>query len=331
MKKTAQHKPDSLVERFQHLRRVAFVLDTETTGSNRQNDEVIELGVVRASNGEILINSRFRPSKKSEVWAYKVHKISDRELLGKPRFADLWGGYFRVLDGAVIAGWNVAFDKQMLEATCAKYDLPVPSAEWVDLMPLYRDFKRLPKNCKLSEACEQMRVKPGDHNAVNDALAAARVVYAVANTEAEKEPEQQAPLFEPEVNHSWDIAEIESWYAESDDAEDEFPAPVVFTESDATIAYTEPILDGQSVRFPFSVHSRFRYWAGGQPLWQTLAELNAPAATVRRYCARVEQLHGGLQRCAGRVVELPEVNYCVLCGWYEEAETRNEMAEFLGF
>ena len=128
----------------------ALILDTETTGSSRQNDEVIEPGVVRAVNGEVLISSRFKPSKKVEPWAYKIHRISDRELAGKPRLADLWGGYFRVLNGAVVAGWNVAFDRQMIEATCAKYDLPVPEVEWVDLMPLYRQFKQLPKSLSLT-------------------------------------------------------------------------------------------------------------------------------------------------------------------------------------
>lgn len=107
----------------------------------------------------------------------------------------------------------------------------------------------------------------------------------------------------------------------------------VKAEKDDLLWLLLPLLreDG-SLRIPQGADRRYQHWReGAQPLWQTLAELNAPAATVRRYCARVERLHGGLQRCTGRVVELPEVNYCVLCGWYEEAETRNELQEYLGF
>jgi len=74
-----------------------------------------------------------------------------------------------------------------------------------------------------------------------------------------------------------------------------------------------------SIRIPQGADYRYQYWrAGSQTLWQTLAELNAPAATIRRYCARVERLHVGFQQCTGRVVELPELRYCVSCGWYEE-------------
>ena len=50
MKATKMPKTNTLVEQFQYLRHVAFVLDTETTGSSRQNDEVIELGVVRVES-----------------------------------------------------------------------------------------------------------------------------------------------------------------------------------------------------------------------------------------------------------------------------------------
>ena len=134
-----------VIQRAQYLRRVALVLDTETTGSNRTNDEVIELGVVRASNGEVLINQRFRPSKAIEPGAFKVHGISEQQLINEPRFADCWAEYSALLAGTVI-GWNVAYDRQMLEDTCRKYDLAMPMIEWVDLMPLYREFRRAPKN-----------------------------------------------------------------------------------------------------------------------------------------------------------------------------------------
>lgn len=166
-----------VIQRAQYLRRVALVLDTETTGSNRTNDEVIELGVVRASNGEVLINQRFRPSKAIEPGAFKVHGISEQQLINEPRFADRWAEYSTLLAGATVIGWNVAYDRQMLEATCCKYDLLMPEIEWVDLMPLYKEFRRLPKNCKLSEACAAMGVRAGDHSAKADALATARVLY----------------------------------------------------------------------------------------------------------------------------------------------------------
>lgn len=313
-----------LVERFQYLRREAFVLDTETTGSNRQNDEVIELGVVRAANGEVVISSRFQPSKKVEVWAYRVHKISDRELSGKPRFAARWMEYLELLNGAIIAGWNIAFDQQMLDATCARYGLPTLEAEWVDLMPLYRQFKGLPKNCKLSEACEQMRVKAGDHSAVNDALAAARVVYAIASKSADVPPAPQPELFGGELVHRWEVAEIEDWYAEdsaSESVEETQVVTVAEYESDAT--YYVPQLEDGRIHFRAPTRFRYRWWKpGGQSLAQTLADLDAPADVIRRYLGKSDApLHTalGVQDCKGEAVTLPELTYCVGCGWFYEA------------
>ena len=329
MKESKPIKTNPLIERLQHLRRVALVLDTETTGSNRQNDKVVERGVVRASDGKVLIDARFEPSKKVEPWAYKVHRISDRDLKGKPRFAARWNEYAELLSGAVIVGWNVVFDRQMIEGTCAKYGRQMPDVEWVDLMPLYRQLKQLSKNCKLFEACDQMKVKAGDHNAVNDALATARVLFAAANTEPEIQPEAQTALFEDEDAHKWELPEVESWYAEDADEEsEELPEvkPVAVAENREYVA--PHLTEGGDLVIGFQSHPKFHHWAGGQTLWQTLADLSANAATVRRYALKVDVPH-----CKDELVELDGVRLCVACGHYLEAENDKhlELVKELGF
>lgn len=72
------------------------------------------------------------------------------------------------------------------------------------------------------------------------------------------------------------------------------------------------------LRIPWQAHPRFHHWAGGQSLWTTLAELNAPASVIRKYTSAVDKLHSGLQQCSGRVVELASLKFCVECGWREE-------------
>lgn len=90
--------------------------------------------------------------------------------------------------------------------------------------------------------------------------------------------------------------------------------------------------DGFALRVPRGADKRNQYWrAGSRTIWELLAELNAPAATVRRYTGLVEKLHAGLQQCKGRVVDAGEVAYCVECGWREEAPVKNELREYLGF
>ena len=49
------------------------------------------------------------------------------------------------------------------------------------------------------------------------------------------------------------------------------------------------INDSGFLVFPHpNVHPRFKYWAGGQPLKQTLKELGADHDTIERYCPSVD-------------------------------------------
>lgn len=87
-----------------------------------------------------------------------------------------------------------------------------------------------------------------------------------------------------------------------------------------------------SLLVPRGTDKRNQYWRdGSRTLWDLLAELNAPAATVRRYTGLVEKLHNGFQQCKGRVVNLPELSYCIACGWREEVATESELQAILGF
>jgi DNA polymerase III epsilon subunit family exonuclease len=168
------------------LRDRAFAVDTETTGST-SDDEVIELGIVRAVDGSVVIDQQFRPSKRVEVGALKVHGISDAQLTNKPSITDLWMDYYPLLDGVTCVAWNASFDSRLFNQTIRKYSLDEPRIEWVCVMQLYKQFRQLPKVCKLEDACRALNVKTGNHRALNDALAAARVLYRMAESAPEDE------------------------------------------------------------------------------------------------------------------------------------------------
>jgi DNA polymerase III epsilon subunit-like protein len=172
------------------LRERGFVVDVETTGSSK-DDEVIELGIVRACNGEVILDQQFKPSKRVEPIAYSVHGISDAQLAGKPPIRELWHEICPLLDGLTCLAWNSSYDSRLLNQTIWKYDLDEPRIEWVCVMKLYKEFRRLPRVCKLEEACDAMRVQKGDHRGVNDALAAGRVLYRMAEATA---PDEVIPL-----------------------------------------------------------------------------------------------------------------------------------------
>ena len=86
-------------------------------------------------------------------------------------------------------------------------------------------------------------------------------------------------------------------------------------------APTPSLLPDGSVRIGFDCAPKYQWWKpGSQSIAVTLAKLNAPADTVRRYTELANGgLHtGSLGECKGRVVELADMRYCVECGWREE-------------
>lgn len=71
---------------------------------------------------------------------------------------------------------------------------------------------------------------------------------------------------------------------------------------------------------------KYRYWAGGQTLWATLEELNAPLAVWRRYAARDEALLTAehLKRCTQPAKRGNGFAYCTDCGYWLEEQAKKE-------
>ena len=106
------------------------VLDFETTGlSSAGGDRVCEVAVVRGKprGGRRKKFSRLvDPEMPMPDLAQSIHGISDQELRGQPRFADVLPGLAKVLDGAVIVAHSASFDVGFLRAECHRAGVPVP-------------------------------------------------------------------------------------------------------------------------------------------------------------------------------------------------------------
>lgn len=102
--------------------RLAVVLDTETTGIDRQNDEIIELAMRQfcfdRKTGEIVwIGSQYsalaQPSAPLSDEVKNVTGLTDEELAGKQ--IDWQAAEQLVAPAAVIIAHNAAFDRQFIE------------------------------------------------------------------------------------------------------------------------------------------------------------------------------------------------------------------------
>jgi DNA polymerase-3 subunit epsilon len=152
--------------------KVVFIA-TETTGRNKQHDEVLSVAAVDLE-GTVKMEQMFRP-RHCKRWkrAMAINHITPEMTIGKPRLAEKKADLEQILNDAdVVVGWNLPFDLRMLYA--GGVDMPMANEKYIDLM---KDFARaynstLPgkgkTKYKLEEAASIVGVEYDAHTALGD-------------------------------------------------------------------------------------------------------------------------------------------------------------------
>lgn len=156
----------------------ALVLDIESTGGSFQ-DEMIDLAIVDLKNMSVLYDSLFKPTAQINYYAQQVHGIDHHLLRNAPYLENEFSKINSIIQDKQIITYNVAFDKRTFYQSYTKYDLEVVDSTWECLM--LKCNKHFKIQQKLGAVCEKFNLEKGTHRALSDALAAARVVHALAN------------------------------------------------------------------------------------------------------------------------------------------------------
>lgn len=150
------------------------IIDFETTGlSPKTGARIVEVAAVRVDPGEqprVLLDSLVNPQ--GPVHCTDIHGITDADVVGAPRFADIADELTEALSGAVVASYNAAFDMSFLNYELGQAGAAPLSVPFVCLMYL-RPLLSIGPRCDLASACEQLGMLAGAHRAADDALAEA--------------------------------------------------------------------------------------------------------------------------------------------------------------
>lgn len=146
------------------------VFDVETTGTDRRNDQVIELGVQLGLGGAAQNRTwRFRPEVPIHPGAQAVHGISMADLEGCPSFRDCLDEIAALFEGAqVIIGYNIAFDIDMLQS----------EYERAGRRPLDFSGKTIVDAFRLWQQCEPRSLQHAHQRFVGDRFSAAHSASA---------------------------------------------------------------------------------------------------------------------------------------------------------
>ncbi len=171
------------------------VLDTETTGLfPDQGHRVVEIGAVRYQPGPAgpwqiagQFSQLLQPDRRMGPAATRVNGITDGDLAGMPRFADIAGTLLEMLEGALIVAHNARFDAGFLgmelhicrqgAADGRPAMLPNP---WLCTLLLARNLFHFGGN-SLGNIARVLGVRSGRaHRALNDVYVTAEVLKRMA-------------------------------------------------------------------------------------------------------------------------------------------------------
>jgi DNA polymerase-3 subunit epsilon len=171
-----------LDERGTPLRDATFcVLDLETTGGNRNDDMITEIGVVKVRGGECVgtFHTLVNPGRAIPPQITVLTGLTDAVVSTAPRIETVLGTLADFLGDGVFVAHNASFDLGFLRAAFARDDRADYRPAVVDTAALARRLLRdeVP-NCRLGTLAERLRLdhKP-THRALDDALATTDLLH----------------------------------------------------------------------------------------------------------------------------------------------------------
>ena len=208
------------------------VLDTETTGLDPECERLIEVGAVRLGP-DLSVVERFEtlvdPGVPIPLFITRLAGITDADVRGAPRFADVLETLRRFAGDAVLVGHNAGFDRDHLAAGARRAGLPPLGNAWFDTLEaatlLYPELDRH----ALTVLAEEFGIERTAHRALPDAETAADVLRRLCARAAGLGAEERALL----TAVGWEPLQLlDRFHARPD----EVPPPIVSEEAPGRLA-----------------------------------------------------------------------------------------------
>lgn len=157
------------------------VLDLETTGGNRNDDMITEVGVVKVRGGECIgtFQTLVNPGRAIPPKISVLTGLTDVLVAPAPRIETVLPPLMTFLGDAVLVAHNAQFDVGFIRAALRRAHRPEWNGTVVDTVHLARRLVRdeVP-NCKLSTLASRLRLDhQPSHRALDDALATTDLLH----------------------------------------------------------------------------------------------------------------------------------------------------------
>ena len=160
------------------------VLDTETTGLSAYYDEIIEIGILKVRNNEIVdrYDQLIKPSAEVDGFITALTGITNEMLEGKPCINEIKEDVLLFIGEDIILGHNTSFDMRFLNVGF-KTQL---TNQYMDTMQFARKLYPVLKHHRLSDLTDYLGLHNNEHRALSDCISTKELYDAVKASMAEK-------------------------------------------------------------------------------------------------------------------------------------------------
>jgi len=150
-----------------------IIFDTETTGLDKNDDRIIEIGCVEMENRFLTGRTFHRfinpQDRLISAEALAIHGISNEQLRDKPTFSDIVDDFLSFTDGAKLVAHNAMFDLGFINAELDRIGLQLISVDRIiDTLALARRKHPLAAN-SLDALCKRYGID-NSHRTFHGAL-----------------------------------------------------------------------------------------------------------------------------------------------------------------
>ena len=173
------------------MKRRKLILDTETTGLNFERDRIIEIGIVELVDNVLTQNyfhEYINPEIEISLSAQNVHGISNKFLIGKPKFSNVVNKFLDFIKDDTIIIHNAMFDTNFINKELQNCGLNNIKNSIIDTIKIAK--KEFPgQTVNLDSLCKKLGIintRQDFHGALLDATILSKVYLKLTTGKQEK-------------------------------------------------------------------------------------------------------------------------------------------------
>lgn len=148
------------------------VFDLETTGLNKFEDKIIEIGAIKYING--VETDRFQtyinPQKHIPLEVTNINGICDRDVKNAPKAEKALSDFWDFIGNYPLIAYNSDFDMGFIQVNCYNTLGKTVDNDVVDALPLAQQYLYQLPNKKLETVKQHFGLNVGSHNAIDDCI-----------------------------------------------------------------------------------------------------------------------------------------------------------------